>query len=162
MMNKYGINIIWSDEDDEFVATCPDFPGLSAFGETVEEAFEEGKIALGLFQESYKEAGESLPNPTVKHQYSGQLRLRLAKSLHEALAESARREGLSLNSYINQLIVWAYGSKNLLDQIKPDLRGSGQKASEATGLYTKRPLPQSRHKVKSAEKGKRSAKRKKR
>lgn len=161
-MNKYGINIIWSDEDNEFVATCPDFPGLSAFGETVEEALKEAKIALGLFLESHKDAGESLPTPTVRHKYSGQLRLRLAKSLHESLAESAKQEGLSLNSYINQLIVWAHSSKNLLDQIMPDLRQSGEKASEATGLYTKRPLPQSRHKSESAEKGKRSAKRKKR
>jgi len=140
MINKYGINIIWSDEDNEFMATCPDLPGLSAFGETVEEALEEAKVALGLFLKSYEDAGEPLPTPTVKHQYSGQLRLRLAKSLHESLAESARQEGISLNSYINYLIAWAHGSTNMLGWTTPDLVKPGQKASETSRSYSKKPF----------------------
>jgi len=161
-MNKYGINIIWSDEDNEYIGTCPDFPGLSAFGETVEEALEEAKIALGLFLESHEAAGEPLPTPTIKHKYSGQLRLRLAKSLHESLADSARQEGISLNSYINQLIVWGHSSKSLLNQIMPDLRQPGQRASETAGLYSEKPLPQTERKAESPGQSKRAAKRKNR
>jgi hypothetical protein len=41
MANRYSFNIEWSDEDEEYIATCPAFPGLSAFGETEEEALSE-------------------------------------------------------------------------------------------------------------------------
>ena len=62
-MPKYPFNIVWSEEDGEYMATCPSFPGLSAFGETEEEALHEAKIALELFIKSYKERGISLPKP---------------------------------------------------------------------------------------------------
>lgn len=61
IMNEYSFNIVWSEDDGEYVATCPSFPGLSAFGTTKEKALEEGKIALGLFIETYQEHGIPLP-----------------------------------------------------------------------------------------------------
>ena len=45
-MPKYGFDIFWSDEDKGYIATCPDFPSLSAFGETEEEALQEAKTAM--------------------------------------------------------------------------------------------------------------------
>ena len=103
-MSKYPINILWSDEDGEYMATCPSFPGLSAFGETEEEALHEAKEALQLFIESYQERGISLPKPPRNQTYSGQLRLRLSKSLHERAARMASKDGVSLNQYINNAL----------------------------------------------------------
>ena len=103
-MSKYPINIAWSEEDDEYIATCSSLPGLSAFGETEEEALREAKIALELFIESYNERGISLPKPPKNHTYSGQLRLRLSKSLHERAAKMASQDGVSLNQYINNAL----------------------------------------------------------
>jgi predicted RNase H-like HicB family nuclease len=99
-MNKYSFNIAWSEEDDEYIATCSSFPGLSAFGETEEEALREAKIALDLFIESYRERGIALPKPPKNPTYSGQLRLRLSRSLHERAAKMASKDGVSLNQYI--------------------------------------------------------------
>ena len=53
-MDKYSINIMWTDEDEGYIATIPEFPGLSAFGESPEEAIGEAKIALAGFIEVYK------------------------------------------------------------------------------------------------------------
>ena len=86
------------------MATCSSFPGLSAFGETEEEALREAKIALDLFIESYKERGIPLPKPPKKQTFSGQLRLRLSKSLHERAARMASLDGVSLNQYINNAV----------------------------------------------------------
>jgi hypothetical protein len=36
----------WSDEDDSFIGTCSEFPSLSAFGITHEEALKEIKIVV--------------------------------------------------------------------------------------------------------------------
>jgi predicted RNase H-like HicB family nuclease len=63
MSNKYTIQIFWSAEDEAFVAVCREFSGLSAFGETREEALREAQIALDLIIETYREKGISLPEP---------------------------------------------------------------------------------------------------
>ena len=63
MNNKYALQIFWSDEDEAFVAVCREFSGLSAFGETREEALREAQIALDLMIETYLEKGLALPEP---------------------------------------------------------------------------------------------------
>ncbi len=63
MKNRYTIQIFWSVEDEAFVAVCQEFPGLSAFGETREEALYEAQIALDLMIQTYQSKGISLPEP---------------------------------------------------------------------------------------------------
>lgn len=63
MNNKYTIQILWSVEDKAFVAVCREFPGLSAFGESREEALSEAQMALDLMIETYKSKGITLPEP---------------------------------------------------------------------------------------------------
>lgn len=63
MVNKYSLNIAWSEDDQEYVATCPAFPGLSALGETESEALAEAKVALDLFIKTCQEKGIPLPEP---------------------------------------------------------------------------------------------------
>ena len=57
-MKNYQFNLTWSEEDETYIATCPEFYGLSAFGESPEDALSEAKVALELFIESYKEDGD--------------------------------------------------------------------------------------------------------
>ena len=63
MQNKFAIHIFWSDEDEGFIAICEEFPGLSAFGETREEALTEAQTALSLMIDHYEETGQKLPKP---------------------------------------------------------------------------------------------------
>jgi|SRR6185436_12024846 predicted RNase H-like HicB family nuclease len=100
MVNRYPFHIEWSDEDEEFIATCPAFPGLSAFGKTEEKALKEAKVALAGFVETYKANNLALPEPTIHKRVSGKFQLRLPKSLHSLAVLMAHREGVSLNSYI--------------------------------------------------------------
>lgn len=99
-MNKYGLNIIWSDEDQAYIATCPELPGLSAFGETIEDTIAEAKLAQELFVETYEAEGLPLPEPQLLGSYSGQFRLRIPPSLHHQLTRLAEIEGVSLNQFI--------------------------------------------------------------
>ncbi|NQU64072.1 MAG: type II toxin-antitoxin system HicB family antitoxin [SAR324 cluster bacterium] len=105
-MNKelYSIQVNWSDEDEGFIATVPEFPGLSAFGETRQEAVDEAQIVLEGFIEVYEEDSRKLPDPEKIAKYSGQTRLRIPKTLHQKIAQSAEREGVSMNQYINFLL----------------------------------------------------------
>lgn len=63
--NKYGFHVVWSDEDNAYFASCPEFPGLLAHGDTPEEAVKEARIALEGVIEVYKESNLQLPDPTA-------------------------------------------------------------------------------------------------
>lgn len=63
MKNKYALQIFWSEEDESFIAVCQEFPGLSAVGETREEALREAQIALDLIIKTCREKGITLPEP---------------------------------------------------------------------------------------------------
>ncbi len=103
-MFKYSISIKWSDEDNGFMATVPELPGLSAFGGNQAEALSELAVAAQVYLESLKKSGMPVPDMQKAISYSGQLRLRMPKSLHANLADSARNEGVSLNTYIVTLL----------------------------------------------------------
>ncbi len=97
-MPKYSSNVAWSEQDAAYVAVSAEFPGLSGLGETPEEAVRQLQVALDLAVETLEEEGRSLPEPNLIGEYSGQFRLRLPKSLHQALALRAQGEGVSLNT----------------------------------------------------------------
>ena len=108
---------MWSEEDQGFIVTCPDFPGLSAFGETPEEALAEAKVALNLFIESLQASGDPLPKTTECVDYSGQIRFRMPKTLHASLAQKAEKEGVSLNTWIITLLADRNATSELVDKV---------------------------------------------
>lgn len=110
-MPKYSFKIEWSDEDEGYIVTSPEFPGMSAFGTSVDEAMREGQIALRAMIKSYEAEGEALPAEKKVHSYSGQFRVRISKSLHQQAAEMAEKESVSLNHFVTEAIARAVGNK---------------------------------------------------
>ena len=105
-MDKYSINIKWSDEDECYVATIPEFPLLSALANTQEEAIAEAKIVLSMALESLQDDGIQPPEPRVVEDiaYSGQVRFRMPTYLHRKMAEEAKENNVSLNTYMVTLL----------------------------------------------------------
>jgi predicted RNase H-like HicB family nuclease len=97
---KYQFTVVWDPRDEYYIATCPAFPGLSAAGNTPVEAVAEAEEALALFIDEYNADGVPLPPAEDVLAYSGQLRLRLPRSLHRQLATQADAEGVSLNTLL--------------------------------------------------------------
>ena len=64
METNYAVNISWDDEEAGFVATFPDFPYLSAFGDTWEEAVADARVVLDMTLEAMAEDGVPPPVPT--------------------------------------------------------------------------------------------------
>ena len=110
---KYSFRLQFSDEDGGYIAVSPEFPGLSAYGETPNEALKEAVDALELFIETYSEQGKPLPEANFTRDYSGQIRARLPKSLHERLAMRAEDEGVSLNTLMIQLLCEGLSFQNV-------------------------------------------------
>lgn len=89
------------EEGSGWFIEIPLLPGCVSDGETIEEALENIEDAKAAWISTALELGRKIPEP-VDEEYSGQLRLRMPKSLHKVLAEKAREERISLN----QLIVY--------------------------------------------------------
>lgn len=103
-MNKYSLDVRWSDEDEGYIALSPEFPGVSAFGETVEEAVAELQVARKLAIETYQAEGWPLPAPRRLPESSGKLLVRMPKTLHGRLVQQADTEGVSLNTLVVTLL----------------------------------------------------------
>ena len=64
-MTDYPILVLWTNEDDEYVAVVPDLCGCSATGATPEEAVGEVQTAKRLWLEAVRDNGFPIPAPTV-------------------------------------------------------------------------------------------------
>jgi len=128
MNNKYPFNIAWSEEDQAYLATCPAFPGLSAFGDTEEAAITEAKVALRGMIEVCRKKEIPLPEPRTVGTYSGQTRLRLSKSLHRQAAAMAEAEEVSLNQYIVDALVAKVTGEQVASQALREVKQSLKEA----------------------------------
>jgi predicted RNase H-like HicB family nuclease len=100
MTHHYPIEIFYSEEDAGYVATLPDLPGCSAFGETEADALSAATDAKEAWIDAQKAAGNPIPLPAESHKFSGKFLVRVPKNLHAHLSHAAQRQGVSLNQYV--------------------------------------------------------------
>ena len=96
-----------ADPDGGWVVLFPDLPGCITQGDTLEELTSMAREAMELWIEGVYERGGDIPLPTYydpQTDFSGRFNLRVPKSLHRDLAESAQRDGVSLNQYVVSLL----------------------------------------------------------
>ncbi|MGH7813576.1 MAG: type II toxin-antitoxin system HicB family antitoxin [Candidatus Binataceae bacterium] len=79
----YRAVVEWSEEDRAFVARVPALPGCAAHGDSPERATREAVVAARGILESMREHGDPIRPPDAVSGHSGQLRLRIPRSLHE-------------------------------------------------------------------------------
>lgn len=63
MTAKYRMLIEWSESDQVFVVTLPEFPCNRTHGATYGEAAKNGEEVLGLLIETFEVEGRPLPSP---------------------------------------------------------------------------------------------------
>lgn len=109
---NYEIKIrkLTEDEGGGWFAEIPMLPGCMSDGETVEEAIINVNDAKKGWIETSLELGRPIPEPG-SDDYSGQLRIRMPKSLHKALSEKAKDENISLNQLIVYHLTKGIGQK---------------------------------------------------
>ena len=114
---RYRIVTEWSDDGSVFVARVPALgPGCAAHGKTEGEAAKEAKTAAALILEVLREDRRPIPPEDASPNYSGQLRLRLPKTLHERISQMANAEGVSLNTMLPTLIADSYGWRSATEE----------------------------------------------
>ncbi len=110
--HAYNITVRRSKFEGEvcFEARVRELPDLAEYGDTFEETYALAIDAIETTAEVFTGKGKPMPVPQeVADDYSGRVTLRLPKSLHRALAESAGEEGVSLNQHLVNILAYFSG-----------------------------------------------------
>lgn len=95
------------DEETPWRAVIEELPGCEVRGSTPADAAARIPAALADWVTMAQADGREIPEPRDARNYSGRLLLRMSRSLHAELAQAADRDQVSLNAYINYLLVGA-------------------------------------------------------
>ena len=96
-MAKPYARLIIRDPEGTYSARVIEFPGCFSGGETETEAARNLTDAMESWIESELEEERDIPEPAWAGDYSGNIRLRLPRSLHAQAAHRAQLDGASLN-----------------------------------------------------------------
>lgn len=110
---KYEFKVYQMQVEDHFfwVAKSESLKGCVGQGETVDEAIKELELNEAEWLDTAKEYGISIPPVSVRSEntFSGKVSLRFSPFTHEEASNNAKAQGVSLNQYINDAIVYYNG-----------------------------------------------------
>ncbi|MBT3601555.1 MAG: type II toxin-antitoxin system HicB family antitoxin [Rhodospirillaceae bacterium] len=99
--DRYTYRVIWSQDDEEHVGLCAEFPSLSWLAPTPEKALKGIRDVISDVVSDLQANNEPCPKPLNEKKYSGKFMVRVTPQLHQRLAIDAAESGVSLNRLIN-------------------------------------------------------------
>jgi predicted HicB family RNase H-like nuclease len=100
-INHYTYRVTWSQDDDEHVGLCAEFPSLSWLAPTPEKALAGIRRVVGEVVIDMQANGEPIPNALSEKQFSGRFMVRVPSLVHRALATEAAEQGVSINRLVS-------------------------------------------------------------
>jgi len=95
--DRYTYRVTWSEDDNEYVGLCTEFPSLSWLAQTPEAALKGiRKLVTDVIQDMHDNS-EDIPEPISSRKYSGKFMVRIPPDVHRNLAIQAAESGVSLN-----------------------------------------------------------------
>lgn len=101
MVDRYTYRLSWSPGDEEFVATCVEFPSLSWLDANDIEALRGIKNLVREVVADLEANGEAVPEPLSERTYSGNFMVRVPPALHRRLSIEAAEAKISLNRHVS-------------------------------------------------------------
>ena len=95
--DRYTYRVTWSEEDQEYVGLCTEFPSLSWLGKTPESALKGIREIVENVIKDMRQTGEEILQPIACKRYSGKFMVRVPPEVHRNLAIQASESGVSLN-----------------------------------------------------------------
>lgn len=100
MVDHYAWRVVWSEEDQEWVGLCTEFPSLSHLAESKSEALAGIEALVSEVVLDMCAQGEPVPSPIASRTYSGKLSARVTPVVHRQLAMEAMEAGVSVNRIV--------------------------------------------------------------
>jgi len=95
--DRYSYRVTWSEDDQEHVGVCAEFPSLSWLARTPEGALRGIRRVVGEVVVDLRANDEHVPEPIAARRYSGRFVVRIPPEQHRRLALEAAESGVSLN-----------------------------------------------------------------
>ncbi len=95
--DHYTYRVTWSEDDNEYVGLCTEFPGLSWLDESPESALKGIRDVINVVVQDLQENDETIPVPIASRNYSGKFIIRILPEAHRNLAIQAAEAGVSMN-----------------------------------------------------------------
>ena len=96
-IDRYTYRVTWSEEDQEYVGLCTEFPSLSWLTSSYEEALTGIRVVVNDVVADLEAQNEQVPEPMACKSYSGKFMVRVPPDVHRDLAIQAAEAGVSLN-----------------------------------------------------------------
>jgi len=106
-IEHYTWRVTWSDEDQEYLGLCVEFPSLSWLAATPEAALTGIRNMVAEVVLDMQASGEPVPQPLADRPYSGKFQIRIAPHVHRMLALQAAEQGVSLNRWASAKLAHA-------------------------------------------------------
>ena len=100
-LDRYTYRVTWSDEDNQCVGLCAEFPSLSWLDVTPEKALRGIRKVVAEVVADMQANGEPVPEPISGRHYSGKFMVRVPPEVHRKLAVEAAEEDVSLNRLVS-------------------------------------------------------------
>jgi predicted HicB family RNase H-like nuclease len=107
--DKYTYRVTWSDEDQEFVGLCTEFPSLSWLASTRDEALHGIEKLVREVVADMNARGEAVPVPVAAQGFSGTFKVRIPAALHRRLVMEAADNAVSLNRLVSMKLASTEG-----------------------------------------------------
>lgn len=104
------------EDDQTWFARVRELPGCMTEGDNPVEAITMLEDAMSGWITLALEDGQPIPEPRSLDEYSGKFVVRVPRGLHRDLANTAEREGVSLNQFINTALAQAVGLQQARSQ----------------------------------------------
>ncbi len=100
-VKHYTYRVMWSDEDNEFVGLCAEFPLLSWLDCDQNKAISGIVDVVAEAVKDMQASGEPIPEPLSDRRYSGKLAVRVPSIVHQKLVIEAAEKGVSMNRLVS-------------------------------------------------------------
>ena len=95
--DHFTYRVFWSEEDQEYVGQCVEFPSLSWLDLSPEKALKGIRDVVEDVVKDMIGNNETIPEPIATKKFSGKFMVRIPPDLHKNLAIQAAEAGISLN-----------------------------------------------------------------
>ena len=95
--DHYTYRVTWSEDDQEYVGLCAEFPSLSWLSTSPEAALRGVRGVVADVVADMRKNRESIPEPLAGRKFSGKFMVRVPPDVHRELTIEAAEAGVSLN-----------------------------------------------------------------
>jgi predicted HicB family RNase H-like nuclease len=99
-IDRYTYRVTWSEEDQENIGLCAEFPSLSWLQKNPEKALSGIRKLVKSCISDLAANNEEIPEPISARNFSGKFIVRVPPQTHRMLAIQAAESGVSLNRLV--------------------------------------------------------------